>query len=278
MEQYELTSHNTSRLVTLHYSSSFGMASRLFPNKIRSAIYDVYALVRIADEIVDTYKGEDRDVLLRNLANETYAALERGYSTNIIVQAFIETAVRFDIGRDLLQPFFESMKMDITADVVFDEVLLDRYIYGSAEVIGLMCLKIFCGGKKPMFDSLQQSAMKLGSAYQKVNFMRDMASDHKDLGRYYFPVGSFNDFDETTKELLILDIENDFQEAIIGIRSLPAAVRPAVYVSYCYYGLLLKKLKNTSAVKIKSSRIRISNFRKIIVLITAGIHAKTGRI
>ena len=207
--------------------------------------------------------------MLNELEAETYHALERGYSANPIVHAFQDTAHHFDITTVLLKPFFASMRTDLTAKT-FTQQQYQDYIYGSAEVVGLMCLKVFCNGNQARYDHLQAGASKLGAAYQKVNFLRDIAQDHTDLGRMYFPGVQFEDFDEAQKTAIIEDIEADFAAALPYMRQLPKGAKSAVLASYRYYNALLIKLKQTPVQTIKTKRVRISNARKVALLLKPG--------
>ncbi len=265
MDLYTETSYSLATDLTRRYSSSFSLASRLFPATMQQHIYAIYGLVRIADEIVDTYHGDDQAALLTATEAEVYAAIERGFSVNPIIHAFQGTAALFAIGKTEIEPFFASMRTDITRRA-YDQAAYDAYIYGSAEVVGLMCLRVFVAGETEQFNQLRAGACKLGAAYQKVNFLRDLAADHNELGRYYFPIGSFAAFDDTIKRAIIADISEDFKAAYPAIKALPAPVRPAVLASYRYYMSLLSKLSVTPAAIIKTQRIRIPNAKKIVIL------------
>lgn len=262
---YTLISEEVSRLMTQRYSTSFGMASRLFAKQIRQDIYNIYGFVRVADEIVDTYTGKDRLELLNAFERQTYQDLARGYSTNPIIHAFVSTCLQFGISKALIAPFIESMRMDTNAKrYTVDKY--DEYIYGSAEVVGLMCLKVFCQGDNAEYKKLEPGARALGAAYQKVNFLRDIQDDYERLGRYYFPVGSFKTFDEATKETIIADISADFATANIAIAQLPTSAQKAVKASYVYYSALLRKLRATPAERIKQQRIRVADWQKVALL------------
>lgn len=275
MDLYTRTAEQMSRVLTNNYSTSFGMATRLFGAEIRSHIYNLYGLVRLADEIVDTYTGGDAAELLNDLHTETYAAMQRGYSTNPVVHAFAGTAKKFGIEAPLIDPFFESMRIDLKPKN-YKTTDYERYIYGSAQVVGLMCLKVFCQGDAVQYKKLEPGAKALGGAFQKVNFLRDIADDHERLGRYYFPVGSFEGFDEETKMYIVLDIDRDFALAHEAIVRLPKTARPAVMAAYRYYLRLHNKLRETPAETIKKQRIRVSNPHKIAVLAGTLITEKLG--
>ena len=265
MELYTSVSYDLSKQLTLSYSSSFGISSRLFALELKLHIYAVYGLVRIADEIVDTYRGEDAREQLDAFEKDTLAAIETGYSTNPIIHAFAQTARKYTITAELLQPFFASMRIDLSPAAYRDEDY-QSYIHGSAEVVGLMCLKVFCEGDERMYTTLAPGATALGAAYQKVNFLRDIASDHTELGRMYFPGINFDTFDEREKALIVADIKADFNTADSAIHKLPTSCRTAVRVSYTYYTKLLKKLGETPVSTLKERRIRISTPRKLWLL------------
>lgn len=266
MELYLSTTQACSRLFTRSYSSSFSMASLLFSKSIRKHIYAIYGLTRVADEIVDTYTGSESRALLDELEQETYRAIQRHYSTNPLVHAFQATAEQFGIDESLLMPFFASMRSDIIARR-FTKTEYNNYIHGSAEVVGLMCLRVFCDGDSEQYDQLKTGASKLGAAYQKINFLRDMAADYSSLNRVYFPGVGYDSFDETAKRDIIADIQADFAVAQPSIRQLPSGARKAVSASFRYYTALLAKLERTPAKTIKLKRVRISTARKLLLLI-----------
>ena len=275
MELYTQASYKASKLITNEYSTSFGLSIRLFETSLRPHIYAIYGLVRIADEVVDTYDGKDRLKVLNDLEKQTMAAIVTGYSTNPIVHAFARTAHQYDIGASLIAPFFESMRMDITPKV-FDQQLYDTYIYGSAEVVGLMCLKVFTDNAS-LYSQLEKGAGKLGAAYQKINFLRDIAADAEGLGRWYFPISSFAAFDEKAKASIVRDIEKDLAAAAKAIIKLPTSSQKAVSLSYDYYSELLKKIKATPADQLRKKRIRVNNLQKTILFartsLTSNKHA-----
>ena len=264
MDQYGQVAARVARLVTNSYSTSFGTATKLFAPAIRQDIYNIYGLVRIADEIVDTYAGPDAAQQLNNLEKETYDALVSGYSANLIVHAFAQTARQYNIGQDLIKPFFYSMRLD-TSPQKYTPELYARYIDGSAEVVGLMCLKVFVSSEVE-YKYLEPGARALGAAFQKVNFLRDLAADQANLARYYFPGSSFNTFNDQVKAEIISDIEADFALAKQSIPQLPATARPAVTAAYSYFSRLLQKLNKTSAADLLSRRVRINNAVKLGLL------------
>lgn len=257
MELYTSVAYANSKQLTLSYSTSFGLSSRLLGGIVKPHIYAIYGLVRIADEIVDSYKGTHASQLLDDLETETYRSVESGYSTNPIVHAFATTARQYGIDKEIIAPFFASMRLDL-APHTYTAKLYTTYIYGSAEVVALMCLRVFCNGNSNQYNSLKEGAQALGSAYQKVNFLRDLAADHTDLGRLYFPGYTFEDLDETAKRTIIADITHDFERAQPAIAQLPASSRKAVSLSYAYYRELLAKLEATPIDDIKHQRVRVA--------------------
>ena len=265
MDLYARVAYANSKHLTLSYSSSFGISSRFFSKDIQPHIYAVYGLVRIADEIVDTYKGPDAAQLLDDFEQTTYRSIASGYSTNPIIHAFALTARNYSIDKQLIAPFFESMRMDIHPQD-YSPQDYEKYIYGSAEVVGLMCLRVFCGGNTNEYKKLEKGAAALGSAYQKVNFLRDLAADYKELGRLYFPGVMFDTFDERAKQAVITDIKNDFSDAVSSLRQLPSNSRLATMISYVYYTDLLKKLERTPVAVIKTTRVRVPSSRKLLLI------------
>lgn len=268
MDLYASTSYQLAEQLTKRYSTSFSMSSRLFDSSIRRHIYAIYGLVRIADEIVDTYEGDDKLAQIDDLHNETKRAMTVGYSVNPIVHAFALTAREYGIDHDLLEPFIDSMKMDLTLKT-FNQEQYTRYIYGSAEVVGLMCLRVFVKKDDASYNSLADGARSLGAGYQKVNFLRDMKADYDTLGRVYFPGISFETFTDEDRDAIIADIEKDFSVADTAIRRLPANARSAVRASYYYYDGLLQKLTILPADTIIAKRVRVANWRKLLLLVRA---------
>ncbi len=276
MELYTETSYAIGKFITKRYSTSFSASSRLFASRIRPHIYAIYGLVRIADEVVDTYGGSDKEQILRELQQEVVTALRRGYSTNPVVEAFTLTAIQYKIDASLLEPFFKSMMMDLQP-ITYTDKLYKDYIYGSAEVIGLMCLRVFCHGDERLYRNLEKGARALGSAYQKVNFLRDMASDYRDLGRVYFPHVTFEGFNDQDKQRIIVGIEKDLTIAKRAVRDLPMGSRRAVEMSVVYYEALLRKLKLTPAKVLQQRRIRINNAHKLM-LFAASLKRKLSHV
>jgi len=267
---YTAFSYKTSRQLTLTYSTSFGISCRLFSAEIRQHIYAIYGLVRIADEIVDSYKGTDQRVILDAFEAETYIAMSAGYSTNPIIHAFCLTARQYHIPKKYVVAFFKSMRMDLEPHT-YDTHLYETYIYGSAEVVGLMCLKVFCGSNELLYDRLENGARSLGAAYQKVNFLRDFAHDCQTLQRVYFPGVTFDTFDEKVKDRIVKEIRRDIAIAEKSLVQLPKSSRIAVSTSLSYYSQLLEKLAKTPAKTIKNKRIRINNAHKFVLLGTNAI-------
>jgi phytoene/squalene synthetase len=267
MELYNATSYEMSQLLTNRYSTSFSMSSRLFSPTIRPHIYAVYGMVRLADEIVDTYRGDDMLQRLDDFETEVLRACQAGYSVNPVVHAFALTARQYAIDQELIAPFFSSMRVDVRRSA-YDQAGYEAYIYGSAEVIGLMCLKVFCEGDAAVYDSLQEGARALGAAYQKVNFLRDIAADYTELDRLYFPgTVRYETFNEADKQAIIADIDADFAKASEAIVRLPETARNAVGLSRKYYGALLDKIKATPAAHLKTQRVRVPNLQKFVLLL-----------
>jgi len=275
MDAYARIAEDISKTVTKRYSTSFSMASSLFDTSIKADIYTIYALVRIADEITDTYHGMGASELLDDLEKEVYGAIDREFSANLVVHAFQRTAREYGIDKTLIAPFFRSMHMDVNPGP-FDQNLFSEYIHGSAEVVGLMCLKVFIGGDQKAYETLKSGAVSLGAAYQKVNFLRDMKADYEKLGRYYFPVGTYDSFDDEIKDHIISDIRKDFKNANQYISRLPRSSRYAVSVSGSYFESLLAKLEETPADAIKHSRIRVPDSRKLVILAKEFVASKVG--
>jgi len=227
-------------------------------------IFAIYGLVRIADETVDTYTGSDRGALLEALKTEVYAALLSNYSTNPVVHAFVNTAREYAIDARLIDPFFESMRMDLTPKK-YTKKLYEQYIFGSAEVIGLMCLKVFTAGKPERYEELEAGAKALGAAYQKVNFLRDVAGDYREQGRFYFPGVTFASLKEADKKAIVQDIREDFEKALPYLRQLPPQAKKAVHLSYLYYSRLLTELERTPIASLKKKRVRLSGSKKALI-------------
>ncbi|SHL06749.1 phytoene/squalene synthase family protein [Chryseobacterium polytrichastri] len=271
---FDELSYRVSKETTKQYSTSFSLGILALSPKIRNPIYAVYGYVRLADEIVDSFHGYDKEKLLTKFREETARALDDGISLNPILQSFQDTVHRFDIDQKLIGQFLDSMQMDLQK-VDYNSDLYKQYILGSAEVVGLMCLQIFVEGNVSEFERLKPFAMKLGSAFQKVNFLRDMKDDYQILGRSYFPDVDISLFDNKIKADIEKDIEKEFSEALSGIKKLPNSSRFGVYLAYRYYISLFRKIKRTSAHKIINKRIRISNSRKISLMMSSYLQYKT---
>ena len=270
---FDNTSYKISKLVTHSYSTSFSLGIRLLAPNVRPAIYSIYGFVRYADEIVDTFEGYDQEKLLNDFINEYHKSLENKISLNPILNSFQEIVHKYSL-HILVEDFLNSMKMDLNKKDYISEDEYKKYIYGSADVVGLMCLLVFVYGDKEKFEALKPSAMSLGSAFQKVNFLRDLKNDFQSLGRSYFPNVVNLNFDENTKEEIIRDIEADFEIAYEGIKKLPINARLGVYIAYKYYLSLLRKLKKYDSSQILNKRVRISNIRKIFILIKSYVRYK----
>ena len=259
---FDSVSIKCSKLVTQHYSTSFSLAVKMLSPSIRDAIYSIYGFVRFADEIVDSFHDYEKEYLIDDFEKEYYKAMQLGISLNPILNSFQHTVKEYNITDDLIQAFLRSMKLDLIKSIYSTQTEYEDYIYGSADVVGLMCLKVFVKGNNQKYDQLKSEAMRLGSAFQKVNFLRDLKDDNLVLNRNYFPGINLNNFSENTKTQIIQEIEEDFRIAYQGIVKLPMEAKFGVYTAYVYYKKLLKKLKNTPYHEIGNSRIRVSNYTK----------------
>ncbi len=271
---FDELSYEVSKSTTRKYSTSFSLGILALKPSIRSAIYAIYGYVRLADEIVDSFHEYDKTKLLNRLKNETEIALEEGISLNPLMQSFQETVQKYKIDKTLIDQFLHSMEMDLQ-QVDYNSDLYNEYIYGSAEVVGLMCLQVFTNGNNKEFEELKPYAKKLGSAFQKVNFLRDLKDDYQILGRTYFPGIDMTMFNNRVKKEIEKDIELEFKEALIGIKKLPVSARFGVYLAYKYYASLFKKIKKTSAEKIVSERVRIPNSKKMTLMLSSYVQYKT---
>lgn len=277
---YTLAAHRASKEVIYSYSTSFGAATKLLPANLRHHIENIYAMVRVADEIVDGSAHQagvaNPEAELAAFEAETYRAMETGFSTNLILHSFGVTAKEVGIGKDIVEPFFYSMRQDLT-ETVHDQASFDRYVYGSAEVVGLMCLAAFVQGQTYTQDQKKQlvlGARALGSAFQKVNFLRDLQADFKRLGRSYFPGVSVSSFDETTKQRLVEDIENDLRVSAASLPLLPRSARVAVTAAQLLFAELNRKIGNTSAKDLINTRISVPNLTKLVLVGRAFLGAK----
>lgn len=267
---YHSTCTACSRLITLRYSTSFSMGIRLFHHRFRAPIYAIYGFVRFADEIVDTFHDYPKKALLDRFREDTYRALDEGISLNPVLHAFQQVVRRYGIERELIDAFLHSMEMDLYNEK-YDNSLYDEYIYGSAEVVGLMCLRVFCEGDEKRYGQLKAPARRLGAAFQKINFLRDIKSDYDERGRVYFPGVDFRRFDDETKRHIEADIQTDFNAALDGIRRLPKGARFGVYLAYKYYIQLFHKIKRAPAHSIAGKRFRVSDKRKVYLLFSSAL-------
>ena len=249
------------------------MGIRLFDEKLRDPIYAIYGFVRFADEIVDTFHEHDKQRLLDEFREDTYKALDRKLSLNPVLQAFQQTVHAYNIETDLIDAFLYSMELDIE-NRTFERSLYDTYIYGSAEVVGLMCLRVFTAHKPSEYDRLKESAKRLGAAFQKVNFLRDISSDFHDRGRVYFPGVEFSNFSDTQKKEIEEEISSDFEAALVGIRALPRGSRLGVHCAYVYFNNLLQRIQATEVKKIATERIRVPNSAKLGLMLTSAVRHK----
>lgn len=263
---FDKVSEDSSKIVIKRYSTSFYFSSSLLSKSIRQDIFNIYGFVRLADEIVDTFHEFPKKELLNEFEEELWRSIENKISLNPILNSFQNTVNRYSIPKDLIRSFLDSMKMDLEKKEYNSVEEYKKYIYGSADVVGLMCLKVFVKGSDTLYLDLSDYAISLGSAFQKVNFLRDLKDDSNILKRVYFPNVNMDDFNEESKKEIINEIELDFKNAIKGIARLPKNSRFAVYIAYRYYNKLLKKLKRTSSENIVKKRVRIHNFQKFTVI------------
>jgi phytoene/squalene synthetase len=277
IELFNEVSESCSRITTKRYSTSFASAINLLHKDLRQSIYNIYGFVRFADEIVDTFHDHNKEQLLSEFKKETYNAIERGISLNPILNSFQKTVSQFDIDIKLVDAFLLSMEMDLSKQY-YNKDEYEEYIYGSAEAVGLMCLTVFCNGNKELFEQLKTSAQSLGSAFQKVNFLRDVKADYNGLSRMYFPGCDFNNFTARQKQEIEEDIQADFHKAYQGIIQLPLKARFGVYVAYKYYLSLFKKIKKVQPSLILESRIRIPDHKKLAIVLRAVVKNKIGLI
>jgi phytoene synthase len=264
-EIFDSLSIRCCRLTTNAYSTSFSLGILCMKKELRDPIYAIYAFVRFADEIVDSFHEFNKAQLLQRFREETYQSIDEGISLNPILNSFQDTVLRFRIERNLIEQFLKSMEMDLSMKH-YDANNFRKYVLGSAEVVGLMCLRVFSKGDDHLYESLKPYAMSLGSAFQKVNFLRDLNADFNGMGRSYFPEIDLKDFNENNKREIERSIEHDFVEAQSGIKKLPKSARFGVYVAYVYYLALFKKIKNTPSKMVMGTRIRIRNRHKATLL------------
>lgn len=262
---FDQVSVATSKMVTRAYSTSFSLGINCLHKRFHKPIYSIYGFVRCADEIVDSFHGFDKALLLQEFNTDTANAIARGISLNPILNSFQEVVHQYHIEQELIDCFMRSMDMDLRQQV-HDLESFNEYILGSAEVVGLMCLRVFTEGDDALYQQLKPAAMRLGSAFQKVNFLRDLQADYKVLGRVYFPTVDLTQFSELEKQQIEKDIQLDFDAALAGIQQLPVRSRFGVYVAYVYYKALFAKIKALPSARIMQERIRIPNYRKISLL------------
>ena len=273
MSLFDNVSVQCSKLTTRTYSTSFSLGIYFLKNKLHNPIYSIYGFVRFADEIVDSFEGYDKKRLLEKFKVETYEAIENRISLNPILNSFQQVVHQYNISHDLIETFLKSMEMDLEK-VNYTSEKYNEYILGSAEVVGMMCLHVFTEGNKNLYEELKPFAMKLGAAFQKINFLRDMKADYQILGRTYFPNVDMTRFSSSTKLKIENEIEQDFKEALIGIKKLPSSSKGGVYLAYVYYKSLFKKIKKVPAQKILSERIRISNGEKFGLMLKSMLQYK----
>ena len=271
---YDEISNQTASIITKKYSTSFSMAVKLLDSSIRQDVYNIYGFVRVADEIVDSFDGYPQEDVLNRFEEELWVSLKIGISANPVIHAFLNTIRKYDISIALVKAFMKSMRADISKKIYKNKEEIDEYIYGSADVVGLMCLKIFVKGDQSRYRQLEASAIKLGSAFQKVNFLRDLRQDFEELDRTYFPNIDPRNFKDSDKEMIIEEIENDFKIAKEGVLKLPKESRLGVYLAYKYYSHLLKKIVHTPAKVLKEKRIRVSTPKKISILLQSYLRHK----
>lgn len=265
---FDVVSVQCSKLATRAYSTSFSLGIYFLKNRLRDPIYSIYGFVRFADEIVDSFDGYNRKYLLEKFKSDTYEAITNRISLNPILNSFQEVVHKYKISIDLIETFLHSMEMDLDK-INYSKEKYETYILGSAEVVGLMCLYVFTEGNAKMYEDLKPFAMKLGAAFQKVNFLRDLNADYHTLGRTYFPNVDMTNFSTDDKLLIEKEIEKDFKEALTGIKQLPSSSKGGVYLAYVYYNSLFKKIKSLPAQKILKERIRISNGHKFGLMINS---------
>ncbi len=273
MDLYNETCFECSKIITNKYSTSFSLGIKAFDKKFQYPIYAIYGFVRFADEIVDTFHDKDKAYLIQKFREDTKEAIDNKISLNPVLHCFQQVVNQYHIEYELIDAFLKSMEMDLDKTAYTDESYKD-YIYGSAEVVGLMCLRIFCEGDNAKYQNLLPKAKSLGSAFQKINFLRDIKADYDERGRTYFPKIDFKNFTEKDKQDIEADIKLDFDDAYLGIKNLPEGSKVGVYIAYVYYLELFKKIKNTPANIISNKRIRVSDSQKLILMAQAMIKNK----
>lgn len=265
-ELFDTVSEDCSRLITNRYSTSFSLATKMLARGIRQDIYNIYGFVRCADEIVDSFHKYDKEQLLNRFERDLDDAIREGISLNPVLNAFQATYHRYEIPRHLVDAFLKSMRMDLSKKVYRSQEEYREYIYGSADAVGLMCLCVFVKGDAQRYEQLRESAMALGSAFQKVNFLRDLKADHEGLERTYFPNTNLLELDEDSKARIVAEIQEDFRKGYNGILKLPGDSKFGVYMAYRYYSKLLHKLQRVPSVEIRNTRVRVPNYQKVGLL------------
>tara|TARA_R110000868_G_scaffold2525_3_gene18240 strand:- start:1591 stop:2430 length:840 start_codon:yes stop_codon:yes gene_type:complete len=271
---FDLVSYSCSKTVTELYSTSFTLATKMLHSSIRGDIYNIYGFVRFADEIVDTFHDYDKEYLFNKFEKDLNEALEHKISLNPILNSFQHTYHTYKIPYSLVESFMKSMRMDLYKTTYKTDEEYKEYIYGSADVVGLMCLKVFVKGNEDGYENLKKSAMALGSAFQKVNFLRDLKDDYEGLNRSYFPNTNLRELDEISKNRIVAEIKEDFKLGYAGIEKLPNTAKFGVYTAYKYYSKLLQKLQNTPPLEIQTKRIRVSNYQKFGLLAKSYVNYK----
>lgn len=275
LQLFTRTCSECSSLITRRYSTSFSLGIKLFHPRFRGPIYGIYGFVRFADEIVDTFHDYPKAELLERFRQDTWRAIEEGISLNPVLHSFQEVVHAYSIERELIEAFLDSMEMDLT-ESSYDSSRYNAYIYGSAEVVGLMCLRVFCEGNDGEYQRLKDSARRLGAAFQKINFLRDIKSDHEERGRVYFPGVDFSRFTQEDKWAIEADIKQDFDAALEGIRQLPKGARLGVYLAYTYYMHLFQKIKSAAPQRVAQERFRLSSKRKVYLLCSSALRHQLG--
>jgi phytoene/squalene synthetase len=270
IELYNNTCEQCSKLITNKYSTSFSLGIKMFDPKFRTPIYNIYGFVRFADEIVDTFHGHDKKKLLDQFRKDTHESIETRLSLSPVLHAFQKTVHEYSIDTELIDAFLDSMEMDLDK-TDYEWHTYNKYIYGSAEVVGLMCLKVFTQNNTELYDLLKEPARKLGSAFQKINFLRDIKSDYEERGRTYFPGLDYLQFNNLEKQEIEADISKDFAAGYAGITQLPKGCRLGVYLAYIYYVNLFKKIKNTSASTLAEERVRVRDSKKLYLLCSSAV-------
>lgn len=275
LQLYQRTCAECSCLITRRYSTSFSLGIRLFDRRLRAPICGIYGFVRFADEIVDTFHDYPKATLFERFRQDTWRAIEEGISLNPVLHSFQQVVHQYGIEPELIEAFLDSMEMDLT-ESAYDPEGYNEYIYGSAEVVGLMCLRVFCEGNEAEYQQLKAPARRLGAAFQKINFLRDIKSDHEERGRVYFPGVDFSRFSQEDKWRIEADIKQDFDAALEGIRQLPKGARLGVYLAYKYYTHLFLKIKSAPPQRVAQERFRLSSKRKVYLLFSSALRHQLG--